>query len=489
MSILEHLQRTFRPADAADIAVVAVFLYTFFLWFKSTATRQALIGIGVLAIVYFTARAFDLYMTATMFQTGLAFAAIAFIVVFQEDLRRSFERLASLGRLRRPQTSAGDAELDLLIELFFDLARKKTGALVALRGAESLDRHLRGGIAADARISKALLDSIFDSHSMGHDGAALIDRDRIVQFGARLPLSDNSAQIGARGTRHSAALGLSELSDALVIVVSEERGEVCVAERGQLEAVATPGDLKRRLEHFTRHSRPVQANLRRRLLIENSGLKVTAAIVACFLWFQLSFEAETVQKTFVVPIEYRNLPATMDIDDEAPREARITLTGFERAFSLMAPSTLKVSLDLSKIEEGKQQTVIDDSLVKLPSNLELFRSAPRIVEFTVHTWVREMVPVAPRTEGRLPPELRQWEFKLVPNQLEVYIWSSYKSSKPRIYTETIDLSQLVADSDYKAKLVLPQYMRFDNGQSTEVRVVLDPVGGKNEGDVISPGRK
>jgi DNA integrity scanning protein DisA with diadenylate cyclase activity len=96
MSTLEQLQRTFRFADAADIAIVSLFLYTFFMWFKSTASRQILIGIGVLAAVYLLARAFDLYMTAAMFQAALAFAAVATIVVFQEDLRRSFARLASL---------------------------------------------------------------------------------------------------------------------------------------------------------------------------------------------------------------------------------------------------------------------------------------------------------------------------------------------------------------------------------------------------------
>ncbi|MBU0717534.1 MAG: diadenylate cyclase, partial [Planctomycetes bacterium] len=429
MSILEQLQRTFRLADAADIALVSLFLYTFFMWFKSSASRPILVGIGVLTIVYLLARAFDLYMTAAIFQAGLAFAAVAAIVVFQEDLRRSFARIASLGKLPRARTDRMDVDLDVLVSIVFELAKKKIGALLAIRGTESVDRHVRGGVATDARISKALLDSIFDPHSMGHDGAVIIDQDRVAQFAARLPLSNNSAQIGSRGTRHSAALGLTEVSDTMVVVVSEERGEVSVAEDGKLERVATPVELKKRLERFTYRVRPRKAaDFRRWLLVENSGLKATAVLVACAAWFLVSFEAETVQKTFVVPVEYRNLPDTMDIDDAAPTEARITLTGFERAFNLLAPSTLKVSLDMNKVEEGPQQIVIDESHIKLPSNLALFRSAPRIVEFGVHTWVRARVGVEPRTEGRLPRELRQREIKVIPDTVQVFIWRSYKSS-------------------------------------------------------------
>jgi len=488
VSTLEQLQRTIRLADVADIAIVALFLYTFFMWVRSTASRQILIGIGVLAAVYLLARAFDLYMTAAVFQAGLAFAVVVAIVVFQEDLRRSFARLASLGKLPQVRTAATDANSDVLIEIVFELAKKRIGALLVVRGTEPLDRHVRGGVATDARISKALLDSIFDPHSMGHDGAVIIDQDRISRFAVRLPLSENATQIGNRGTRHSAALGLSELCDAMIVVVSEERGEVGVAEHGVLERVETPVAFKQRLERFLYRVRPrTSTGLRWRLLIENSGWKATAVVVACIAWYTVSFEAESIQKTFVVPVEYRNLPATMDIDDSAPTEARLTLTGLERAFNLLAPSTLKVSLDLSKVEEGPQQIAIDESYVKLPSNLSLFRSAPRIISFGVHTWVRARIAVEPQTEGRLPRELRQREIKVIPDAVQVLIWRSFNSSTEKIHTELIDLSRINATSEFKAKLVVPQHMRLEAGQPAEVRIRLDVVTDTANGSTGTPG--
>ncbi|GJM24508.1 MAG: adenylate cyclase [Phycisphaerae bacterium] len=475
-SIWEHLQVSFRIADAADIVLISLFIYAFFMWSKSTASRQMLVGLAVAALVYVLARAFNLYMTAAMFQGALAFAAVAVIVVFQEDLRRFFARLASLGKLGRSRNYTSDPSFDVIVETVFELAKKKTGALLVIQGTEPLERHTQGGVATDARISKALLDSIFDPHSLGHDGAVIIDQNRIAQFGARLPLSENSEEIGGRGTRHCAALGLSELSDAMVMVVSEERGLVSVAEGGSLERIDAPVALKLRLERFTERVRPrTPAETSRRFFVENPGLKVAAVFLASLAWFLVSFEAETVQKTFVVPIEYRNLADTMDIDDSAPTEARVTLTGYERAFTLLAPSTLKVSLDLSTVTEAEQQIVIDDSNFKTPSNLSLFRSVPRVVSFGVHVWVKSQASVELRTEGRLPRKLREREMKVVPEAVQVLVWRSLKASNLRIYTEPIDLSRMTDATETKAKLILPQHMRLENDQPTEVLLVLDAV--------------
>jgi uncharacterized protein (TIGR00159 family) len=472
--VFEQLRHSFRIADAADIVLVSVFLYTIFLWFRSTASRQILVVVGILTIVYVLARTFKLYITVAMFQAVLAVAVIATIVVFQQELRRSFARLALLGNFGRPRTQTVDENLDVLVEIAFDLAKKRVGALLVIRGKEALYQHLRGSVAVDAQISKALLDSIFDPHSMGHDGAVIIDQDRIAQFAAHLPLSENSREISNRGTRHSAAVGLSELCDAMIVVVSEERGEVSIAEGGKLRKVDSAVELKKRLDRVSQLARPRDdTDGRRRLLVANFGLKLAAVLVACVAWFFIGFDAETVQKTFVVPIEYRNLSDKMDIDDSAPTEARLTLTGHERAFNLLAPSTLKVSLDLSDVAEGPQQIAIDESHVKLPSNLALFRSVPRVVSFGVHSWVKVRLAVEARTEGRLPRELRQREIQVVPGEVQVLIWRSFKSSTTHVSTEVINLGRMTDAVELKAKLVLPEHMRLEVGQPLQVSVMLE----------------
>ena len=475
--MFEDLLRTFRIADAFDIAFVSLLLYALFVWFKATASRPILVGMGVLVVVYFAARALDMYMTAGLFQLGLAFAAIAAIVVFQEDLRRAFARIASLGklpRLRHPDRSA--AHTDVIIETAFDLAQKKVGALIALRGVEPLDRHIQGGVHVDALISKPLLDSLFDPHSMGHDGAVIVQRDRIRQFAAHLPLSQNLEQIGGRGTRHSAALGLSEVTDAQIIVVSEERGQVSVAESGKLQTVETAPELKRHVERFANRTHPSKPmDTRFGILKEHAGLKVASLVLACVAWYLVSFEAETVQKTFVVPIEYRKLPENLVIDDTAPTEARVTLSGFERAFNLLVPTTVKVSLDLSGVEEGQQEIVVQESHINAPSGLTLFRSAPRVVSFGIHRWVPVQMPVEARTQGRLPDDLRLREIAVSPGAVRVLIWHSRRSWIKAIQTEPIDLGRITETVELKVKIALPQHVKLEGEQAPEVNVKVDVV--------------
>jgi YbbR domain-containing protein len=134
-----------------------------------------------------------------------------------------------------------------------------------------------------------------------------------------------------------------------------------------------------------------------------------------------------------------------------------------------------VSLDLSSVTEGPQQFAIDESHIKLPSNLALFRSIPRVVSLNVHTWIRGRVDVTPQTEGRLPRDLRQREVRVVPDQLQVMIWQSLKSSATRIYTEPVELGRLTDASELKVKLIVPQHMRLESDQPSEVSIKLDAV--------------
>ena len=333
-SFVDEFRRTFRIADGVDILLMSVFLYSALVWFKRTASRRVLIGMFFLFAVYLFARALDMYLTSLVFHTCLAALLIVLVVVFQEDLRRMFERFASwgsLGRLHRGKAITMD--VDAVVEAVFALAEDRTGALVVVRGNESLDRNVNGGISLGGQISKPLLYSLFDASSPGHDGAVIIDSDRIDKFSVHLPISKNQKEIAGRGTRHSAALGLSECSDALVIAVSEERGVVSVAEAGKLSQMASVAALKDRLEKFLEAKFPQKPpSAWSRYVAEHGRLKVLAITLAVVAWFVLAYDPNTIQRTFVVHVEYRNLPEHLVFDHAGPNEARITLSGSERSY-------------------------------------------------------------------------------------------------------------------------------------------------------------
>ena len=208
-----------------DIAIIALMIYTLLIWFKERASRFVLMGISLLALIYIAARFFQLYLTTIVLQGFFAILLFVLVVIFQEDLRRLFERIAIWGRIGKkgPDPAARHDIVEIIAHTVANLARARIGALIVIQGEEPLDRHIQGGTLLEGIVSQPLLESIFDPHSVGHDGAVIIDDRCVVRFGCHLPLSDNASQLYGVGLRHTAALGLSERSDALCIVVSEER--------------------------------------------------------------------------------------------------------------------------------------------------------------------------------------------------------------------------------------------------------------------------
>ena len=230
------------PTDLVDIAVVGLLLWGLVAWTRRMHARMALLGLAFLGVFYLIARQFELQLTAWIFQGFSAVLVILLVVVFQDDLRRLFEQIAALGLNRRASRPENDS-LGVLIRGLNQLAKARRGALVVLPGREPLERHLQGGVFLDAVISEELLDSLFDTGSAGHDGSLVIRGDRLERFAVHLPLSENRDELGPGGTRHAAALGLAERSDALCLVVSEERGTIGIARRGRLEILQDPGAL------------------------------------------------------------------------------------------------------------------------------------------------------------------------------------------------------------------------------------------------------
>lgn len=383
-SFMDEFRESFRIVDAIDILIVAAFLYAGLVWFQRTASRGILIGLALLTGIYFFAQALDMYLTSLAFQATFAVLLIILVVVFQEDLRRILERVSTLQRVSFSTADDSPDDLDPLIDAIDALAANRTGALVALQGKEPLDRHLTGGVHLDGHISRPLLESIFDSHSAGHDGAVVIEDQRITRFGAHLPISTNTQAIAGRGTRHSAALGLSERSDALVIVVSEERGVVSLAQAGTLTELRKATELRDQLDHYLESTVPATSQSPWiRLLTQHGRLKFLSLAIAVTAWFVLAYDPNTVQRTFVVPVEYVNLSPTVELDENAATEARITLTGSERDFRFLDPGSLKVSLDLTNIDVGFQEIVVAESNMRLPSNVSLYRIEPRLMRIYV----------------------------------------------------------------------------------------------------------
>ncbi|MHB8863142.1 MAG: diadenylate cyclase [Pirellulaceae bacterium] len=385
--MLDQVFAGLRVADLLDIGVIAVLFYLGLKWFRRRASRSLVVGIGVLSLLYLAAGRFEMILTSMLFQLGFTAVLLSLIVVFQHDIRRGFERLSSWS-LMPDKSSAGKEtpELDALSESIAVLAQRRIGALLVFEGREPIERHVQGGVRVNGQISLPLLYSIFHPASPGHDGAVVLEGPRIEELGVHLPLSKNLAEIGDRGTRHAAALGLSERSDALVIVVSEERGTISIAEHGRLTQIQ-PAQLKpllerRHLQHAMNPAEDVSFWRPRDI-----SAKVVALLLAVALWSLFAYRVDTVQRTYIMPIEYRNAPAGYLIEEQGVNRAEVTLSGSERAFGLLDTQALVVSADVSNVAPGSAQFVATTGPTNLPSGLSVTSITPRQVPVTLQRLV------------------------------------------------------------------------------------------------------
>ncbi|HEU20178.1 MAG TPA: hypothetical protein ENO00_12520 [Deltaproteobacteria bacterium] len=470
----ENLFQVFRLADLADIAVIAALSYVALIWFKKTTSRFVLIGIIILGVIYSGARFFNMYLTEYVFQGFFAILLIAMVVIFQEDLRRFFERLAMWGIFKKQDKLTHAHEtIETLVKVAASLAQKRYGALIVLAGEDYLERHIEGGTELNGVVSEPLIESIFDPHSIGHDGAAIIENGRVTKFGCHLPLVTNTKKHRNLGLRHTAALGLTERTDALCIVISEERGSISVARNENLRRLAGPDQLRTALEQFFQQQSPKAATTKvwLRWVRENSLEKAVAVIFACALWLAFAYQTESIRRDFVIPIEYRNLQSNWIIEEPKTKEASVTLTGSQQAFNLLNQQTLKIIVDMSTLKEGKQAILLSRDLVRYPSNLSVVSIQPDQIRITAYQMVATQIPVKLETTGAPPSGLVVRSIKAKPSTIQVMALPK-DHKRLTATTEPINLSTISASTVLEPRIVFPPNIQFANGKPPVIRVII-----------------
>jgi diadenylate cyclase len=244
-----ELLSNFRIQDAIDIAIIAFVIYRTIDLIRGTRAVQMLIGLAVVFLVFLSSQYFSLYTLNWILDNFLSSILLVIVVIFQDDIRRALTQVGTRPFFgAEPELQSQD--LEEIVRASVSLVSKRIGALIVLQRDVGLNEYVEVGTRLDARVTKELIVSIFIPLSPIHDGALIIHKGRIIAAGCFLPLTTNPHVSKTLGTRHRAAIGLTEETDAIVVVISEEEGAISMVREGRITRNVDAGTLRTTLQRL-----------------------------------------------------------------------------------------------------------------------------------------------------------------------------------------------------------------------------------------------
>jgi len=443
-----------RIQDLVDILIMTFLLYQLYSWFRKTRAMQVLLGLVVVTLIYFVTRFLDLYMTSWILQQLGTVLIILIIVVFQAEIRQALYRFSLLRNFFDPREKEQYSHFQQIAETLFSLAEKRIGALLVFKRSESLVDLMLNGVRLDCEITPQILETIFAENTPLHDGAALVREGRIELASCHLPLSSNSDIPQYYGTRHRAALGLSERSDAIVVVVSEERGEVLLAEAGEFLKLGSPGELVAALEQRVSPAREKTSLTLRQKLFSNLLPKTALLLIVTAFWALITSRQGQVT-TVTVPVSLQGVSDDLSLVRSSPEEVEVQLKSFSSLTPTPAKLDISAKVDLSGVREGQATVRIKNSDFSLPSGMVVSSVTPASIKVVTEKKMRKTVPVRLILKGALAAGMGGYDVVSDPPAVEVEGPAGQVSRIESIATEEIDAKRLVRGKEYQKNLLLP----------------------------------
>jgi uncharacterized protein (TIGR00159 family) len=456
-----------------DILLISAGLFFLYRTLLRLGTWRIVAGIVIAMFIFLSAHILDLKGLEWIFGNLSQVAAIALIVIFQPELRKVLERAASMWRSKIRDVGLELAEI--IVDSLIKLAGQRRGAIVVLPGKEPLKEWLSGGFNLDARPSIPLIMSIFDPNSTGHDGALIVENGKFTRFGVRLPVSQSSKLPDEFGTRHHAAMGLAEKSDALVLVVSEERGKISVFDRRQYQQIS---DRERLVESILSHWKQVAAYPLRLPEGKSRWLtfsQILASIaLAVFFWSTLIIsQSEMLEKIITVPVSYSASPPELILVGDKQKEVRLHLAGAKSDLDAINPAQLGVKVDLSKTVKGTQTFPITADNIQLPGDVKLLDVIPASVELTLAEIEEREVAIKPQLVGKLPGKMKILQIKVIPNKVKVLSPAAHRKDNVfNVITTPIYLESIYNDTKIYCKIIAPPTVHPADKRWPDVEVVI-----------------
>lgn len=458
-----------RWQDFIDICLNSYILFRFYVLFRGTNVFRVLIGMTVLWFFQRIAISLGLIVTSWVVQGIVAVGAIIIIVVFRNEIRRVLQAKNLKSILWGLSPKSAITPTEIIADSVFEMAHRRCGGLIVFPGKEDLSDAVQGGIPWRGLITKEMIPSIFWPDNPVHDGAAIVNGDQISVVGAILPLSQRDDLPSRYGTRHRAALGLAEATDALVIVVSEERGDVLVAKGGRLREVKQRSTLENSLkEHLGTPS--IKKHYLRKQRLETFTAALLSIIFITGIWFSVS-RGKTTLVSLDIPIGYLNQKSGMEIVSTSVKSVNLVLSGSGALIKSITPDQVNVRLDLSNSTIGSNTFSLTAGNVSLPPGILLKEINPPTVEVDLDETIKKVLPVQVDWAGKLPPELILLDFSLDPEKVEVVGGRRFVEKMTTLYTEKVPLDNLKGEGQIAVNLSLnPASLKIAPGSKERVAI-------------------
>jgi diadenylate cyclase len=469
MEKLINFLSSMRWQDFVDISLNSYILFRFYVLFRGTNVFRVLIGMTVLWFFQRIAISLGLIVTSWVAQGIVAVGAIIIIVVFRNEIRRVLQAKNLKSILWGLSSKTPITPTETIVDSAFEMAHRKCGGLIVIPGKEDLSDAVQGGIPWKGFITREMINSIFWHDNPVHDGAAIVNGDQISVVGAILPLSHRDDLPSHYGTRHRAALGLAEATDALVIVVSEERGDVLVAKGSRLREIKQKSTLESNIqEHLGTPA--IKKRYQRKERLETATAALLSIIFITGIWFSVS-RGQTTLFSLDIPIEYLNQKPGMEIVNTSAKSVNLVLSGSGALIKSITPDQVSVRLDLSKAVIGPNTFNVTAGNISLPPGILLKEVNPPAVEVDLDETLKKELPVQIDWTGKLPPDSILSVFKMDPETVEVVGGKRFLEKMTTLYTEKIPLDNLRGQGEITAKLALnPASLKIAPGSKDKVTI-------------------
>lgn len=369
MNLLAILSNIRFP-DVIDILLISVVAYQLYNWFSGTKAFKALIGIVLLSGVFIMANSWGLFLTSWVFQILWQVFVILLIILFQREIRQMLERFNPLKQMGFKQNATANEWIEHFSKWTFDTAREKIGAVIVFERRDLVFDLITKGISMESDPLPEILSSVFYKTSPLHDGAAVISNGKILKTACYLPLSTKEDLPQKWGTRHRAALGLSEQCDAWVMIISEERGEVSMAMDQEIKKVENLDDLTTLLQKEMFKARMPTTDVKkvfRSWIVTKYQIKLAVFALVFILWLVLAGQ-QNFEKKIQLPLTLKNIPASLQITQPADPVISVTIRGLRKDVSMLNTDNINSFLDLFTARKGISYYSVTAGNIALPND-------------------------------------------------------------------------------------------------------------------------